>query len=62
MNPTLKTVLLTVLTLSLFAIALVELSGVSRTALINRFGGEEAHNHEASPEDQARFERLFTPD
>lgn len=54
MNPTLKTVLLTVLTLSVFAIALVELSGVSRTALINRFGGKEAHSHEASPEDQAR--------
>ena len=27
-------------------IALVELSGVSRTALINRFGGEETHVHD----------------
>ncbi|MEI8278897.1 MAG: DUF1573 domain-containing protein [Bacteroidota bacterium] len=37
MNPQLKTVLLTVLTLSVFVIALVELSGVSSTALVNKF-------------------------
>lgn len=37
MNPQLKTVLLTVLTLSVFVIALVELSGVSNTALVNKF-------------------------
>lgn len=43
MNTTLKTVLLTVLTISVFAIALVELSGVSRTALFNRFEGAEVH-------------------
>ncbi len=43
MNQQLKTVLLTVLTLSVFVIALVELSGVSKTALINKFGGEEMH-------------------
>lgn len=33
----LKTILLTVLTLSVFVIALVELSGVSSTALFNKF-------------------------
>lgn len=38
MNAQLKTVLLTVLTLSVFTIALVELSGVSSTALFNKYG------------------------
>lgn len=37
MNPQIKTVLLTVLTLSCFAIALVELSGVSSTAIFNKY-------------------------
>ncbi|HNF72273.1 MAG TPA: DUF1573 domain-containing protein [Chitinophagaceae bacterium] len=37
MNATIKTILLTILTLSVFAIALVELSGVSSTALFNAF-------------------------
>lgn len=41
MNKELKTVLLTVLTLSVFVLALVELSGVSKTALINKFGGDD---------------------
>jgi len=54
MNPTIKTILLTVLTLSVFALALVELSGVSRTALFNKFGGEEEHSHALSAEDQAK--------
>lgn len=53
MNATIKTVLLTVLTLSVFAIALVELSGVSRTALFNKFGIDDTHTH-SSPEDQAK--------
>lgn len=38
MNPQIKTVLLTILTLSCFTIALVELSGVSSTALFNKYG------------------------
>lgn len=38
MNAQLKTVLLTVLTLSVFVLALVELSGVSSTALFNKYG------------------------
>ncbi len=54
MNSSLKTILLTVLTLSLFAIALVELSGVSRTALFNKLGMEENHVVQMSKEDQAK--------
>lgn len=38
MNSQVKTILLTVLTLSLFAIAIIELSGVSSRALFNKFG------------------------
>ena len=37
MNNQLRTILLTVLTLSVFTIALIELSGVSSTALYNKF-------------------------
>lgn len=37
MNPQLKTVLLTLLTLSVLTIAIIELSGVSRTAIFNKF-------------------------
>ncbi len=48
MNQQLKTVLLTVGSLSLFVIALVELSGVSKTALINKFGEEDEHQHAVS--------------
>lgn len=47
MNPQLKTILLTVLTLSVFTIAIVELSGVSNTALFNKYGiGEGGHVHD----------------
>jgi len=47
MNSQLKTVLLTVLTLSAVTIALVELSGVSATALFNKYGigSEQQHDH-----------------
>jgi len=38
MNAQLKTILLTILTLSAFTIALVELSGVSTTAFVNKYG------------------------
>ncbi len=55
MNPTIKTILLTVLTLSLFAIAVVELSGVSSTALINKYGhGETAHTIDLTKDDQSK--------
>ncbi len=37
MNTQIKTILLTVLTLSVFVIALVELSGISNTALFNKY-------------------------
>ena len=54
MNATVKTILLTVLTLSVFAIALVELSGISNTALFNKFGiGDPSHQHELPPNDAA---------
>ncbi len=42
MNQQLKTILLTVLTLSCFVIALIELSGVSKTALLNKFNATES--------------------
>lgn len=46
MNSQFKTILLTVLTLSVLTIALVELSGVSKTALFNKYHiGEAAHSH-----------------
>ncbi len=45
MNPQIKTILLTVLTLSVFALALVELSGVSSTALFNKYGIGDGGNH-----------------
>lgn len=55
MNQQLKTILLTVLTLSLFTIALVELSGVSSTALFNKYGigqgGGHVHENEMILED-----------
>lgn len=50
MNAQLKTVLLTILTLSCFVIALIELSGVSSTALMNKYnidiGNGHGHTHE----------------
>ncbi|RYE24790.1 MAG: DUF1573 domain-containing protein [Sphingobacteriales bacterium] len=49
MNQQLKTVLLTVLTLSFFVIALVELSGVSKTALVNKFHIDEHNSSSVSP-------------
>lgn len=45
MNQQLKTILLTILTLSVFAIALVELSGVSSTALFNKYGIGDGGTH-----------------
>ncbi|MEZ5046630.1 MAG: DUF1573 domain-containing protein [Chitinophagaceae bacterium] len=46
MNATLKTVLLTVLTLSIFTLTLIELSGVSNKALFNKYGiGKAEHEH-----------------
>ena len=50
MNAQLKTVLLTILTLSVFTIALVELSGVSSTALFNKYGIGNGGAHSHDPE------------
>lgn len=52
MNPQVKTILLTILTLSLFAIALVELSGVSSNALFNKYGIGEGDSHVHQDEKQ----------
>ncbi len=53
MNTTIKTILLTVLTLSVFAIALIELSGVSSQALFNKYNIGEGHAI-ADNKDQAK--------
>jgi hypothetical protein len=42
MNQNFKAVLLTVLTLSIFVIAIIELTGISKTAMFNKFGHQEA--------------------
>ena len=58
MNKNLKSILLTILTLSVFVIALVELSGVSSTALFNKYGigNGGAHVHDEDSE-EAKKER-----
>lgn len=52
MNAQLKTILLTILTLSLFVIALVELSGVSSTALFNKYNIGEGGSHQHLSEEE----------
>lgn len=42
MNQNFKAVLLTILTLSVFVIAIVELTGISKTAIFNKFGHQQA--------------------
>lgn len=56
MNKTLKTVLLTVLTLSLFTIALIEVSGVSQKAIFNKAKSADPGTTERSP-GQEKIER-----
>ena len=41
MNATVKTILLTVLTLSVFVLTLVELSGISSTAFLNKYASDK---------------------
>ena len=62
MNSQVKTILLTVLTLSLFVIALVELSGVSNNALFNKFhiGSGAAPKEMTIKEEDARAQRAAT--
>lgn len=57
MNAQLKTVLLTVLTLSVFTIALVELSGVSSTALFNKYGIGGNDNKKTSDSELSEIQR-----
>jgi len=59
MNSTLKTILLTVLTLSLFTIALIEVSGVSQKALFNKLGMKQ-HDHPSKTEVTAREDQAQT--
>jgi hypothetical protein len=59
MNATIKTILLTVLTLSVFTIALVELSGVSENSLSDLFESKgnrkkDDHTQHLSNQDQAK--------
>lgn len=56
MNSQIKTILLTILTLSCFVIALVELSGVSSTALFNKYGigNGGSHKHLTADETEKR--------
>ena len=62
MNQQLKTVLLTVLTLSVFVIALVELSGVSSTALFNKYGIDmNNHHHDHRNESGAVMPSIAMP-
>jgi hypothetical protein len=61
MNSQLKTILLTVLTLSVFTIALVELTGVSSTALFNKYkigsGGTDHGTHMSLSEADQRVKQ-----
>jgi hypothetical protein len=60
MNNSLKTVLLTILTISVFVIAMVEISGVSSTALFNKYGvgnqGKGDVSKELNPIEQANVD------
>ncbi len=59
MNSNIKTILLTILTLSVFAIALVELSGVSEKALFNKYGiGKNASENTEQLDIQKRDEEM----
>lgn len=58
MNTTIKTIMLTVLTLSVFAIALIELSGVSSQALFNKYGIGSGHASTEAPDQAQRDEAV----
>ena len=58
MNTTIKTILLTVLTLSVFAIALIELSGVSSHALFNKYNIGNGHAPESEMDQSKRDEEV----
>ena len=64
MNSQIKTILLTILTLSCFVIALVELSGVSSTSFFNKFGvgkGGSAKEMTYSEEEQREKKAATMP-
>ena len=60
MNAQLKTVLLTVLTLSVFTIALVEVSGVSQRALFNKYGIGKETGHSTELDERNDREKLVS--
>jgi hypothetical protein len=58
MNTTLKTVLLTVLTLSVFTLAMIEVSGVSTTAIVNKYKGiDDSGATERDPKKEEALEK-----
>ena len=57
MNAQFKTILLTVLTLSVFVIALVELSGISSTALFNKYGIGSSPNGLTVQQEESRDDK-----
>ena len=63
LNSQIKTIALTVLALSTFIIALVELSGVSKTALFNKFGSgtsTDQHDHDKTNYDDQHVQEART--
>jgi len=59
MNSAVKTVLLTVATLSLFVIALIEISGISQRALFNRYRPENPALNDAA---RASLQHIYQED
>jgi len=60
MNAQIKTILLTVLSLSAFVIALVELSGVSKTAIFHKYGIGESPTGLSMTEERQRDMQVET--
>ncbi len=60
MNSNFRAVLLTILTISVFTIAIIELSGISQTALINKFGRkqEPEHTEASAPQQPTRSQQV----
>jgi hypothetical protein len=58
MNATLKTVLLTLLALSIFTVAMIEVSGVSTSAIVNKFKGEQEATR-MDPKEEAKLDSII---
>ena len=57
MNKNIKTFLLTIIALSVLTVAMIEISGISSTAFINKFGQISADEKEAKDDLQERKDR-----